>query len=118
MTDHTVGGLQTFTGILRTPPQGVSALTMTFDLGAVWHGDGAQGSYALSIPTQPVILPTAGTVTIHAPNGMTIAAASPDMTSQGPVATWRGSMSDVLTLRTRFQRGTLGRILWDLKSAL
>jgi uncharacterized protein DUF4012 len=118
MTDHTVGGLQTFTGILRTPPQASSTLTMTFDLGAVWHGDGAQGSYALSIPTQPVVLLTAGTVTIHAPNGMTIAAASPGMSSQGSLATWRGSMSDVLTLRTRFQRGTLGRIWWDLKSAL
>lgn len=116
MTAHIVGGLQTFTGNLRIPPQESSTLTMTFDLGYVWRGDGAQGVYALSIPTQPAILPTAGTVTIHAPSGMTIASASPGMGIGGPSTTWRGSMSDVLTLRTRFQRNTLGRIWWDVKS--
>ena len=91
---------------------------MTFDLGYVWPGDGAQGTYALSIPTQPVILRTTGSVTIHAPSGMTIAAASPGMGTQGDSATWSGSMSEVLTLQTRFQRDTLGRIWWDLKSFL
>lgn len=118
MTVHAVGGLRTFTGILRIPPQGSSTLTMTFDLGYVWRGDGAQGTYALSIPTQPVIQSTAGTVTIHAPSGMTIAAAGPGLHIEGASATWRGLMSEVLTLRTRFERNTLGRIWWGLKSVL
>jgi hypothetical protein len=118
MTAHTVGGLRTFTGILRIPPQGSSTLTMTFDLGYVWRGDGAQGTYAVSIPTQPAILQTAGSVTIHAPSGMTIAAASPGMRAQGASATWRGPLSEVITLRTRFQRDTLGRIWWDVRNLL
>ncbi|MEO8425233.1 MAG: DUF4012 domain-containing protein [Actinomycetota bacterium] len=118
MTAHVVRGLQTVTGTLRTPPQGSSTLTIDFDLGNVWHGDGAQGTYALSIPTQSVIVPTVGTVTIHAPSGMTIAAASTGMLTSGSTATWRGSMSDVLALRVRFQRSTLGRIWWGLKSLL
>jgi hypothetical protein len=118
MAAHALGGLETFTGILRIPPQGSSTLTMALDLGHVWRGDGAQGTYALSIPTQPVIVSTAANVTIHAPSGMTIAAASPDMSTQDVSATWRGSLSEVLTLRTRFQRDTLGRIWWDLKSFL
>ena len=66
---------------------------MTFDLGYVWRGDGAQGTYELFIPTQPVIQSEFGTVTIHAPSGMTIASTSPGMSVEGSSATWRGSMS-------------------------
>ena len=117
MTAHPVGGLQTFTRILRISPQGSITLTLTFDLGYVWRGDGAQGTYELFIPTQPVIQSTAGTVTIHAPSGMTIASASPGMRVDGSSATWRGSMLEPLTFRTRFERDALGRIWWDLKTA-
>ena len=67
MTAHTVDGLQTFSGLVRVPPQGASTLTMTFDLDDVWRGDGWRGTYTLWLPTQPVIQRTAGTVKIHAP---------------------------------------------------
>jgi hypothetical protein len=116
MSAHPVGGLRTFSGVLRTLAEGSSTLTMTFDLGSVWRGDGAQGTYALSIKTQSMILPTAGTVTIRAPSGMTFAAVSPGMRTGGVSTTWRGSLSDAITLRTRFQRDTVGRIWWDLKN--
>ncbi len=116
MATHAVGGLSTFTGKLRTLPGRSSTLTMTFDLADVWTGDGAQGTYTLSVPAQPVIQRMDGAVTIHAPSGMTIAAASPGMRTGGSSTQWRGSLSDVLTLRARFQRNTLGRIWWDLKS--
>ena len=103
MTSQTVGGLQTFSGLVRVPPQGASTLTMTFDLDDVWHGDGWRGTYTLWLPTQPVIHRTAGTVKIHAPDGMTIAT-----TNRGndirKVSTWRGSLSEALTLTTSFQR--------------
>ncbi len=118
MTSHAVGGLETVTGTLRIPPQVSSTLTMTLDLGYVWRGDGAQGTYGLSVPAQPTIIPTAGNVTIHAPSGMTMAAASPGVSIDGAAATWRGAMSDVLTLRTRFQLSTLGRIWWGLRNVL
>jgi uncharacterized protein DUF4012 len=98
MTGHTVGGLQTFTGLVRVPPQGASTLRMTFDLEDVWRGDGWRGTYTLSLPSQPVIQRTVGTVTIHAPAGMTIAS------SDRSVSTWRGSMSEALTFTTQFQR--------------
>ncbi len=75
MTPHTVDGLQTFSGLVRVPPQGACTLTMTFDLEDVWRGDGWRGTYTLWMPTQPVIQRTAGTVKIHAPDGMTIATA-------------------------------------------
>jgi hypothetical protein len=103
MTSQTVGGLQTFSGLVRVPPQGASTLTMTFDLDDVWRGDRWRGTYTLWLPTQPVIQRTAGTVKIHAPDGMTIAT-----TNRGDdirkVSTWRGSLSEALTLTTRFQR--------------
>ena len=117
MTAHAVAGLRTFTGTFRIPPQESRTLTMTFDLGFVWHGDGAQGRYALSIPTRPLIRGTAGTVTIDAPSGMTIAATSPEMRTEGTSAIWRDSMSEPLTLRIRFERNALGRIWWGLTNA-
>ena len=117
MTAHAVGGLQTFTRVLRISPQGSTTMTMTFDLGYVWRGDGAQGTYELFIPTQPVIQSVVGTVTIHAPSGMTIASTSPGMSVEGSSATWRGSMSEPLTFRTRFAQDALGRLWWGLKSA-
>ena len=66
MTAHTVGGLQTFTGLVRVPPQGASTLRLTFDLDDVWRGDGWRGTYTLSLPAQPVIQRTVGTVKVHA----------------------------------------------------
>jgi hypothetical protein len=111
MTAHTVGGLQTFSGLVRVPPQGASTLTMTFDLEDVWHGDGWRGMYTLWLPTQPVIQRTAGTVKIHAPAGMTIATANRS-DSHRSVSTWRGSLTETLTLTTRFQqRGTDPRLV-------
>jgi hypothetical protein len=117
MTAHAVGGLRTFTRVLRISPQGSITTTMTFDLGYVWRGDGAQGTYELFMPTQPVIQSVSGTVTIHAPRGMTIASTNPGMQVDGSSATWSGSMSEPLTFRTRFERDTLGRVWWGLKSA-
>ena len=103
MTTHTVDGLQTYSGLVRVPPQGVTTLTMTFDLEDVWRGDGWRGTYTLWLPTQPVIQRTAGTVKIHAPAGMTIATADRG-DSHRRVSTWRGSLTEALTLTTRFQR--------------
>ena len=75
MTAQKVGGLQTFSGLVRVPPQTASTLRMTFEIDDVWQGDGWRGNYTLSLPTQPVIQRTAGTVTIHAPQGMAIVGA-------------------------------------------
>jgi hypothetical protein len=118
MKVNPVGGLQTFTATMRIPPQSSSTLAFASDLGQVWDGDGAQGAYALTIPTQPVIPKTDATVTIHAPAGMSFAAASPGVQIQGATATWHGPLTDVLTLQMRFQRNMLGRMWWDLKDAL
>ena len=39
------------------------------------------------------------------------------MCVEGDSATWRGSMLEPLTFRTRFAQDALGRVWWGLKSA-
>jgi hypothetical protein len=114
IADVVIDGRRTTTGAILVPPGGSATATFWMDLGRTWEGDGAQGTYALTIPSPPAILPTAGTVTIHAPEGMLISTVDAQLDAHGSSARWTGELPDVLRLELRFQRGTFGRIWWDL----
>ena len=103
MTAHTVGGLQTFSGLVRVPPQGASTLTADVrSRRCVARRRMARNVHALAPGT-----------TRHPADG----GHREDPRSQrdddrhgeprgGPrqVSTWRGPMSEALTLTTLFQR--------------
>jgi hypothetical protein len=118
MEDHSLMGSEMFVGTMRIPPQESMTLRFTLDLGHGWRGDGAQGTYSLALPTPPLIKPVATSVSIHAPEGMVMAAQSSGMSADGSSAEWQGELSDVATFNVRFQRDTLGRMWWDITHAL
>jgi hypothetical protein len=68
-------------------------MTMTFDLGYVWRGDGAQGTYELFIPTQPS---SVGVWDRHdpCPKWHDDRVDESRHERRGSSATWRGSMSE------------------------
>jgi hypothetical protein len=113
MTAHTLDDAQAFSGLMRIRPQRSRTVRFSLDLGYGWKGDGAQGTYSLSLPMQPLINPTSTSVSIHAPDGMSFAASTPRMTANGSSAVWHGSLSDAATFHLRFERSALGRIWWD-----
>ena len=58
-----------------------------------------------------------GTVTIHAPSGMTIASTSPGMSVEAVRLPGAARCLNPLTFRTRLAQDALGRVWWGLKSA-
>ena len=105
-----------FTRVLRISPQGSTTMTMTFDLGNVWRGDGHK-EHQLFMPTQPVIQSVAGTVTIRAPNGMTIGDDEPRHAYRRQFRLAGAARCGTPHVSTRFERDTLGRIWWGLKNS-
>ncbi len=99
-----------FVGLQRIPPQ--SSYEVRYDLRQTdaWAGTTGVGTYRLTVRSQPTLNPTTATITIHAPEGTSIAYASSPLEVSGGVATWSGELSDVTTFEIRFQKGLVGRI--------
>jgi Protein of unknown function (DUF4012) len=99
-----------FVGLQRIPAQ--SSYEVRYDLRQTdaWTGTTGLGTYRLTVRSQPTLNPTTATITIHAPEGTSIAYASSPLEVHGGVATWSGELSDVTTFEIRFQKGLVGRI--------
>ena len=99
-----------FVGLQRIPAQ--TSYEVRYDLQQTdaWTGTTGLGNYRLTVRSQPTLNPTTATITIHAPEGTSIAYASSPLEVSGDVATWSGELSDMSTFEIRFQKGLAGRI--------
>ena len=97
-------------GGLTIPSGATDRLTYEWTAGAAWDAHGDEGTYRLTIRTQPGIRPARIEVAVTAPPGFDIVAASPGMQVQGGRATWLGTAGAATRLEVRLTRPILYRL--------
>ena len=110
-------GLPVFAGFMQIKPQRSHRVALSLALPHAWDGDRAAGSYRLRLQGQTTLSTTA-TVTVRAPEGMSIVWTSVPMRVRGGVATWRGPLNGAKDFEVRFQRGFFGRVWARVQSFL
>ena len=110
-------GLPVFAGFIQVKPQRSSHVALSLALPHAWDGDRAAGSYGLRLQGQTTLATTA-TVTVRAPDGMSIVWTSVPMHVKGNVATWHGALQGARDFEVRFQRGFFGRMWARVRSFL
>lgn len=86
---------------LKIPP-GQTILRYTWTSPYAADADATGGTYRLTIQKQPGLPPGPLTITIHAPEGLRIVAASPELEVSGSSATWTGTFDRDLVVGLRF----------------
>jgi hypothetical protein len=103
------GDLPLFAGIVDVKPQDETSVRLSLQRSDAWQGDGASGSYRLTVQGQPS-LRTVLSLTIEAPPGMSVVWTSAPMQLRGGTATWQGDVAGRRVFEVRFQRGLMGRV--------
>lgn len=107
---HHEKGLPLYANFVDILPQRSRTVSLSFAISQAWEGDGAAGTYRLSVPEQTTPQPTTGTIVIQAPSGMGIAWTNVPMRITGTRAVWAGRIDRKLELVVHFQHSFLGRI--------
>jgi hypothetical protein len=104
------GAFPLFVSLQRIPAQTTYEVRYDLRQTDAWAGTTGLGTYALTVRSQPTLNPTTATITIHAPEGTSIAYASSPLKVSGDVATWTGELADLTTFHIRFQKGLASRV--------
>lgn len=99
---HTV-----YTARVRIPAGGSTRLSYATRSAGVWTGDGAGGSYRLTVQSQPTLNPVRLRVDVAVPDGMRVVEMDPDMATTDGGLTWSGQAGDPTTVSVRFRRPPL-----------
>ncbi len=114
---HRDVGLPVFAGFIQVKPQRSRRVVLSLDLPHAWDGDRAAGSYRLRLQGQTTLVTTT-TLTVRAPDGMSIVWTSVPMRLQDGEATWHGTLNGAKDFEVRFQRGFFGRVWARVRSFL
>ncbi|MEW6059512.1 MAG: DUF4012 domain-containing protein [Actinomycetota bacterium] len=112
-----VSGIPMFRSFAGAAAGGKTTLAYRLDLPHAWTGDGAGGTYRLTIQAQPTIRPVRARIVIRLPEGMGVVDTNEPMRVGGGLVVWSGPVEGRVSLSVEFQRPFFARVwtrLWDL----